>query len=676
VLALCIQPYWKGAFMSNIENRLPYIFASVFGILLMVVGFFSVGLLGYLFYYGTSLRYDMALAALVSCLIWVGTYFVFQSIMRAPRSFVAPSTSAIVAQPPSWALTPRNLAAALAIVTGAVFGVLLLLLYNMTLTFLIITPFVLIFPFSYMAYMAFQRSVRIERLRRDFELLTAEWNENILRQSQDPFNYALHIVLAMFATLLGLFILFMPLNLEIDPGIVSATEYYFNGIRVSAVGLTPEVLRAIGFGFLGGFLFSVTQIYRRYTMFDLLPSVYLYCAVAILAGIIFNYFAFTSLLALSETSDGLTGGVLDVLAFSLGFFPLLALQWLSRITYTAFNQTQRRSDLLRLDQIDGLSQSHEVRLRDEAIDDAQNLASADIPTLLISTRFSVQTVIDWVDQAILLVLLNDSAALDSFRKARVRTMTDFRDLWGPDHEELRVLNRQLADENNEAVRGRLGARIDELMANQTQTATELNSNVALLNSLYVSTNFDMNIHYLENYRHNVLLLLPGWTSARYNRYLIDAFRLEHDPHNPYYKAREMARLWQSVRQYLQEVERSDRNAEVRDRIVPLTAEARAGYARLLVYCTDMDAITVFEREFKAALDANDGTKAKAAMDKLHKSTISATAIEEFTRADEMNADALERIAIIRQPDHDHDERIERAIKEAKEKAAERGVALA
>jgi hypothetical protein len=65
-------------------------------------------------------------------------------------------------------------------------------------------PLVAVFPFSYLAYVAFQRNVRIERLRRDFQLLDAKWDRTLFEHSQGMINFALHIILAMLVTVGGL----------------------------------------------------------------------------------------------------------------------------------------------------------------------------------------------------------------------------------------------------------------------------------------------------------------------------------------------------------------------------------------------------------------------------------------------------------------------------------------
>jgi hypothetical protein len=477
---------------------------------------------------------------------------------------------------------PRAVSIVMTVLIGLLFGVSLLLKFQVTLPFLVLAPFILYFPFSYMAYSAFQRPVRIKRLRSDFELLTAQWDEALYQQSTSFFNYMLHIMLAVLVTLLGLLILAMPASSTIS------TE-----IR-SIIDVPDSILRAMSFGFLGSLLFSFYYVYRRYTTSDLLPAVYLYCAITMLLGMIFNYIAFQTFSGMSTsgtvdtTGQGVVSGMIDLMSFAVGFFPILAISWFTQMVYKAFGQRQRRSDLFPLDQLDGISQSQELRLRDFGIDDAQNLASTEIPLLLIHTSFPVQTVVDWVDQAVLMVLLNNMSTFDSFRKAHIRTMTDFRDLWEPyvrKHQRLTQERDTLTDVAKELD---ITKKIGILKEEQTEVANTLNSNIGLLNALYSSTNFDMNIHYLNNYRKNVELLLPGLASARYNRYLLEAYTLPAN--NSYNEQKELARLWHFVDEYLQvnELINKAREKNLDDGshgviVEPTSVEARMGLARLYAH---------------------------------------------------------------------------------------------
>ena len=73
---------------------------------------------------------------------------------------------------------------------------------------------------------------------------------------------------------------------------------------------------------------------------------------------------------------------------------------------------ERRYDAL-VGQIAGLNGWHAIRLSVEGVENVHNLANADIQDLIRNTRFSVQQIFDWVDQAVLLIHL---ASAEEFSK--------------------------------------------------------------------------------------------------------------------------------------------------------------------------------------------------------------------------------------------------------------------
>ncbi|MBI2477465.1 MAG: hypothetical protein HYV60_02070 [Planctomycetia bacterium] len=178
--------------------------------------------------------------------------------------------------------------------------------------------------------------------------------------------------------------------------------------------LDVNTLRGMQLGFLGAYVYCLNLVYRRYTTRDLAPYVYLSCAVGLIAGMAFNYVAFTAITNIAATGSlpaeftGVGAGASAILAFSLGFFPNLAIRWFGRLSRTSVHERQRRSDALPLALIDGISELHESRLRDEGIDNVQNLAAADIQDLVEKTPYTAQEIVEWVDQAVLYLYVDPS----------------------------------------------------------------------------------------------------------------------------------------------------------------------------------------------------------------------------------------------------------------------------
>jgi hypothetical protein len=59
-----------------------------------------------------------------------------------------------------------------------------------------------------------------------------------------------------------------------------------------------------------------------------------------------------------------------------------------------------------LDQLDGLNIWYEARLIEEGVEDMQNLVTVNLVDVILHTRAPVGRLIDWIDQAFLLVRLN------------------------------------------------------------------------------------------------------------------------------------------------------------------------------------------------------------------------------------------------------------------------------
>lgn len=337
------------------------------------------------------------------------------------------------------------------------------------------------FPISAVAYLLFQHEIQVRRLGRDFYLLGLDIGagpgaslkdcdqhiQDLYESSHISWNFAIQSTLVVLLTILGLSLFFWPPADEL---------------------LDAGTLQAMQYGFVGAYIFSVQLIYRRYTTLDLQPTVYTNCALTLIAGIAFNFVAFTAVKAVAgndqtQAATGLEGGVVAIVAFSLGYFPYLAIRWFNRVAHTALGTQRRRADELPLGLIDGISQFHETRLRDEGIDNIQNLASVALDELLINTRFSAQQVIEWVDQAVLYLYLHPSE-IESFRRLRIRTFSDFEVQW-----------RAYSEVEEEAPLD----KVKDLERAKRDRALEFQSTPEHLDALYSATRLGPNVAYIKNY---------------------------------------------------------------------------------------------------------------------------------------------------------------------------------
>jgi hypothetical protein len=119
------------------------------------------------------------------------------------------------------------------------------------------------------------------------------------------------------------------------------------------------------------------------------------------------------------------GGGWLALAFLIGFFPETGLSLLKRSvsTWTRVWVMQEEKSIP-LERLEGINVYHQSRLLDEGIENVENLAHADIIELMLDTRIPLPTLVDWIDQAILLVHLPGRDDQAELRTRGIRTATD------------------------------------------------------------------------------------------------------------------------------------------------------------------------------------------------------------------------------------------------------------
>ena len=105
-------------------------------------------------------------------------------------------------------------------------------------------------------------------------------------------------------------------------------------------------------------------------------------------------------------------------AFVIGFFPLVGIQFLQRATSKALHLVVPPiSSEYPLDQLDGLNLWYEARLTEEGVEDMQNLTTMNLVDVILHTRVPPGRLVDWVDQAFLLIHLDktDRTELNDLR---------------------------------------------------------------------------------------------------------------------------------------------------------------------------------------------------------------------------------------------------------------------
>ena len=166
------------------------------------------------------------------------------------------------------------------------------------------------------------------------------------------------------------------------------------------------VLVPAAFAFLGAYFFSLQMLIKRFMRRDLGPNVYNAVSMRIILATLGVWVAAQWIELANKVPTG--HGTVFMLSFAVGAFPLIIWQLVANMLKRlpgAFLALPDLEGTQPLSQLDGLSVWHEARLDEEDIENVPNLATADIVELMLNTKIAPNRIIDWVDQAMLLMVL-------------------------------------------------------------------------------------------------------------------------------------------------------------------------------------------------------------------------------------------------------------------------------
>jgi hypothetical protein len=149
------------------------------------------------------------------------------------------------------------------------------------------------------------------------------------------------------------------------------------------------------YAFTGVYLFNLGTMIRRLYLADITEQVFW-------AGV--NRLLLSMGLALVIMKSGAEHWGAEVY-FTIGFLANIVLDWLLEKSLKLLNVTQPKQDDLPLQMVKGINIWKEYRLEEEGIENVQNLATADAVDLAVRTHYSARTLIDWIDQSIVLARL-------------------------------------------------------------------------------------------------------------------------------------------------------------------------------------------------------------------------------------------------------------------------------
>jgi hypothetical protein len=156
------------------------------------------------------------------------------------------------------------------------------------------------------------------------------------------------------------------------------------------------------YGFLGAYAFVTSMLIRRFFQSDLRPSAYATAVYRITLVLLIV----TVLHQVLGEAAAVAGHAELAIAFVIGFFPLVGLQALQRVTSRALGRfVPPVNSEYPLDQLDGFNLWYEARLTEEGVEDMQNLTTMNLVDVILHTRVPAGRLVDWIDQAFLLTHL-------------------------------------------------------------------------------------------------------------------------------------------------------------------------------------------------------------------------------------------------------------------------------
>jgi hypothetical protein len=268
-------------------------------------------------------------------------------------------------------------------------------------------------PLSYIAYYILSRSRKQEldtAALHDLGLTSQEIKMHHIRP--DKYSWREFVMPVFFATLLTFlaFSISHPYSIKtlgLWTGFIEEVVNIFGGDSNEAIR-DIFVGRFLFYAFFGSYLYAVSLIYKRYLSLDLTPNVYIYTSLRFITALFIGNMVGMGLGVFNQ-SMGFDKNlmIVSLVAFFIGFFPERGLFWIVNVAQRVLGQTGKISNETPLHKLEGMSIWVQGRLKQENIENVQSLATVDIPELVVNAPFSVTQIIDWIDQAILIIHAND-----------------------------------------------------------------------------------------------------------------------------------------------------------------------------------------------------------------------------------------------------------------------------
>jgi hypothetical protein len=145
---------------------------------------------------------------------------------------------------------------------------------------------------------------------------------------------------------------------------------------------------------IGAYVFNLGVLVRRGFVADLTKNVYWSSVNRLI-------FSVGIAIAISWAPDSAKAWGL-FLSFSVAFVPNIFLTWIKKTARGQLSVSDSPVQELDIQLVQGIDVWKEERLEEEGIESVQNLATADALSLAVKTHYPLRTILDWIDQAILI----------------------------------------------------------------------------------------------------------------------------------------------------------------------------------------------------------------------------------------------------------------------------------
>lgn len=295
---------------------------------------------------------------------------------------------------------------------------------------------VLFIPFMAMSYVFCMKDEKAVRIRRELGPLWPQHEERVMGYVNSQFrprDYVTGVAGMMIVVLFGGIALLVLKPVWGSMGMPAPGVDFSKGASLLVLGSSVEgaaemryhivshTLLAFAFGFLGAYVYSITQLVRGYFTTDLNASTFVASTTRMIVASTVAMVVASGLSAMIEhptlhvsegsviPGHGALITILPLLTFFFGYFPDRAMRVMERLvgrTLTTLVKEESWGETS-LNKISGTNINHVFRLEREGFDNAENLACADPIELAMRTGFSYVQVKSWIDEARLLIHLGD-----------------------------------------------------------------------------------------------------------------------------------------------------------------------------------------------------------------------------------------------------------------------------